>query len=55
VGTLDNGLPVYSFRYGGEGPVHIGLMADEVEQVHPQAVGVHESGFKVVDYGKAVL
>ena len=54
VGRLDNGLTVYSYRFGGEGPVQIGLMADEVEQVRPEAVSWHETGFQVVDYGKAV-
>ena len=54
VGTLDNGLPIYSFRYGGEGPITVGLMADDVEAFRPDAVTVHHTGFKMVDYGKAV-
>ncbi len=54
VGTLDNGLPVYVFRYkGGDGPM-LGLMADEVEAVNPEAVVTHRSGFKMVHYGRAV-
>jgi len=54
VGKLDNGLPVYVFTYkGDDGPV-IGLMADEVEHVHPEAVVLHPSGFKMVDYSLAV-
>lgn len=54
VGTLDNGLPVYVFTYkGDDGPV-LGLMADEVEQVHPEAVVTDPSGFKMVDYDRAV-
>lgn len=53
VGRLDNGLPVYSYRYKTGGPVHIGVMAQDVERVHPEAV--HEiDGFKAVDYRKAV-
>lgn len=55
VGTLDNGLPVYSYRYKDDVAMQIGLMADEVEQVHPEAVFTHPNGFKMVDYGKAVL
>jgi hypothetical protein len=52
VGTLDNGLPVYSYRYIGSKAVQIGLMADEVEKVHPEAVS-EVSGFKTVNYSKA--
>lgn len=53
IGKLDNGLPIYSYTIGGE--PEIGLMAQEVEQVHPEAVRTHESGFKMVDYGKAAV
>lgn len=54
VGTLDNGLPVYVYRYKEGGPRQIGLMAHEVEVLHPDAI--HEiGGFKAVDYGMAVL
>lgn len=60
VGQLDNGLPVYAYRMINGGPVQIGLMADEVEQLHPEAVAASQVFFsdgpyKVVDYGKAVL
>lgn len=62
VGKLDNGLPVYSFRYKGEPEDmrRIGLMAQEVEKEHPDAVMTAPgffgslSGFKMVDYAKAV-
>lgn len=53
VGKLDNGLPVYSFRYVGGDTTMLGLMADEVEQIRPEAVG-EVSGYKVVDYDLAV-
>lgn len=52
VGKLDNGLPVYAYRYKHGGPVEIGLMADEVEAVNPAAV-TSLNGFKMVDYGRA--
>lgn len=52
VGTLDNGLAVYSYTMNG-GPVQIGVMADEVEAVMPWAVSSHPSGFKMVNYGLA--
>jgi hypothetical protein len=54
VGTLDNGLPVYSYRYKWGGPIHIGLMAQDVEQVNPDAVVGGVGGYKAVDYGRAV-
>jgi hypothetical protein len=54
VGSLPNGLTVYKFRYKWGGPVHTGLMADEVRQVHPEAV-IRVGGYDAVDYGKAVL
>ncbi|WP_434733764.1 tail fiber domain-containing protein [Rhizobium sp. YTUHZ044] len=54
VGTLDNGLPVYSYRMKDGGPYELGLMAHEVEEIRPEAVITHESGFKMVDYERAV-
>ncbi len=53
IGKADNGLPIYSFRYFGQGPVHIGFMAQEVEMVKPEAV-YEINGVKMVDYGRAV-
>lgn len=53
VGKLDNGLTVYSYRYKAGGPVHIGVMADEVERVNPEAVG-SIGGYKTVRYDLAV-
>lgn len=53
VGALDNGLPVYRFRYAWGGPMQIGLMADEVKAVHPGAV-VTISGYDAVNYAEAV-
>jgi hypothetical protein len=37
------------------GPMQIGLMAHEVEGIHPEAVATHASGYKMVDYGRAVV
>lgn len=51
IGQLPSGLHVYSFRYKWSNEKTIGVMADEVEQVFPEAV--HEvNGFKAVDYSK---
>ncbi|TAX92013.1 tail fiber domain-containing protein [Rhizobium leguminosarum] len=55
VGTLDNGLPVYVFRYKKGGPTQIGLMSDDVREVHPESVFEDAEGFDRVDYEKAVV
>lgn len=55
VGTADNGLPIYAYRYIGDPVTRMGFMAHEVEVLHPEAVSTHETGYKMVDYGKAVL
>jgi hypothetical protein len=52
VGMLNDGTPVYRFRYVDSPKVHIGLMADEIEQFAPDAV-IEMNGFKLVDYGRA--
>ena len=53
IGEGDNGLPIYKYRYKGEPDTHIGFMADEVEKVNPDAVGLHPTGYKTVDYDRA--
>lgn len=53
VGKLDSGLPVYSYRYKAGGPKQIGLMAQDVEKVKPEAVK-NVGGYKAVEYDKAV-
>lgn len=54
VGKLPSGLGVYTFRYKSGGPVVMGVMADEVEQVYPDAVlKKHIAGeYDAVDYSK---
>ena len=54
---LPNGLPVYTYEYkpeykdeAGHG-VHIGVMAQDVEQVMPEAVITRADGIKMVNYG----
>ena len=56
IGVLDNGLNLYKFEYQapykdtwGHGE-HIGVMAQEVEQIIPEAVSVHPDGYKLVNY-----
>lgn len=52
IGRTFDGQTIYRFRYIGETAVHIGLMAQEVEEVTPSAVTT-EHGIKFVDYGRA--
>lgn len=54
VGELRDGQPVYSYRYIWDDPAmtRIGLMAQDVEKINPDAV-TEVGGFKAVDYGKA--
>lgn len=54
VGTLDNGLPVYVFSYKiGNSAPQIGLMAQDVEKLHPEAVRTFGK-VKYVNYEMAV-
>jgi Chaperone of endosialidase len=52
IGETDEGLPIYKFKYKGDDKTNIGFMADEVEKIHPEAVG-ESHGFKTVDYDRA--
>jgi len=60
IGTLNNGLNLYSYQYKpeyrntwGHGP-QIGVMAHEVEAFDPTAVSIHADGYKLVDYAKVM-
>ena len=56
IGILDNGIPLYTFNYRPEFEIsdedQIGVMADEVEPIIPDAVITTASGYKKVDYRK---
>lgn len=54
VGKADNGLTIYSYRYHAlPERVMLGFMADEVREVHPDAVSASPEGYLMVDYEKA--
>lgn len=56
IGTGFDGANIYRFRYRGDpdNVTRIGFMAQEVEQLHPEAVSVDPaSGFKMVNYDLA--
>lgn len=52
VGELEDGTPVYRFRYKGDPKTQIGLIAQDVEQRKPEAVE-EVNGTKFVDYETA--
>lgn len=44
-------LPLYEFDYkGGDGRTFVGVMADDVEKVYPEAVLEMSNGYKAVNY-----
>lgn len=55
VGMLDNGLPVYAYRYKAGGPTQIGVMAQDAAGVRPEAVSRHPSGMLMVNYDRATV
>jgi len=52
IGETFDGQPIYKYNYKGEPGTQIGLMAQDVEKHHPEAVG-EARGFKTVDYDRA--
>ena len=52
IGKTNDGQTIYSYNYKGDPRTQIGLMAQEVEKKHPEAVGL-AGGYKTVDYAKA--
>jgi hypothetical protein len=49
VGTTDGGLPIYTYKYKGESMTQMGVMAQDVEKVNPEAVREF-GGYKAVNY-----
>jgi hypothetical protein len=47
-------LNIYNFAWKGTNVEDIGLIAQEVEKVFPQAVKTFENGVKVIDYNKFI-
>lgn len=52
IGKTYDGQTIYSYKMHGDDRVHIGLIAQNVEKKHPEAVGL-AAGYRIVDYGKA--
>lgn len=53
VGRLYNGLPVYLYTYRGDDTPRIGLLAQDVAVVKPEAVAVDANGYLKVNYALA--
>lgn len=53
LGVLRNGLKLYSFDYIDGGKGQVGVMAQEVRDLYPEALGpTTEDGYMTVDYDK---
>ena len=52
IGKTFDGQDVVTYKMGDDNRTRIGLIAQDVEKKHPEAVGV-AGGYKTVDYGKA--
>jgi hypothetical protein len=50
VGTLPSGIHLYEFNYIWGGPRYVGVMAQDVLKVMPEAVIIDQYGFYRVDY-----
>lgn len=51
VATLDNGIHLYRFRYRSSDQVYVGVIAQDVARVAPQAVVEGSDGWLRVNYG----
>jgi len=50
-----DGLGVYAFRYlwdAADAPLREGVMADEVAELRPWALGPEQNGFRTIDYSR---
>jgi hypothetical protein len=54
IGKTNDGQNLYSYKYRGSDEPQIGLMAGEVEKKRPDAVITTPSGYKAVNYDKAL-
>lgn len=51
IGTLESGIKVYEFTFKGDTTPQVGVMAQEVEEILPEAVVTDADGYKRVNYG----
>ena len=55
LGQLGDGLGFYRFSYNGSSKAYVGVMAQEAQQVMPQAVFAGRDGYLRVDYDRLGL
>lgn len=55
VGTADNGLPLYLFNFKGDNRPQMGLVAQDVIKVRPEAVSMQPDGYMAVHYERALI
>lgn len=55
LGRLDNGIGLYRFTYNGDVKAYVGVMAQEVQTVMPEAVVRGRDGYLRVFYDKLGL
>jgi hypothetical protein len=55
LGRLDNGLGFYRFSYNGSNKAYVGVMAQEVQAVMPEAVIRGSDGYLRVYYDRLGL
>ena len=55
LGYLDDGLGFYRFSYNGSNKAYVGVMAQDVQQMAPQAVVLGRDGYLRVYYEKLGL
>jgi hypothetical protein len=54
IGFTFDGQKIYKFNYKGDPRTQIGLIAQDVEQEHPEAVHTRGDGVKMVNYDQAL-
>lgn len=50
IGRTAKGIPIYEFNYKWDNEIHVGVLAQQVEAIIPEAVVTNEQGFKFVHY-----
>ena len=49
---MNNGVPIYKFKYKWSDDISIGTMAQDIEDMIPEAVSHDSNGYKMVNYSK---
>jgi len=50
LGMTPKGIPLYSYNYLWDDELHIGVLAQQIEEIIPEAVIINEHGFRSVNY-----